>query len=153
MIGCAIRGLFETHLTVADLDRSIAFYQDVVGLTLAHVTHQRHAAFFWIGEPGQAMLGLWEAGSSPLTMRLHVAFTSTIEDILAAPARFRAVGITPRGFQGEPVEEPVVIGWMPSLSIYFTDPDGNLLEYLAMLSEPARPNGGIVPYSEWTAAK
>jgi catechol 2,3-dioxygenase-like lactoylglutathione lyase family enzyme len=30
-----IRGLFETHLTVSDLPRSIAFYRDVVGLQLA----------------------------------------------------------------------------------------------------------------------
>ena len=31
-----VAGLFETHLTVSDLDRSIAFYRDVVGLPLAH---------------------------------------------------------------------------------------------------------------------
>ena len=30
-------GLFETHLTVSDLDRSIEFYRDVVGLPLALV--------------------------------------------------------------------------------------------------------------------
>jgi hypothetical protein len=30
-----IQGLWETHLTVADLDRSIGFYRDVVALTLA----------------------------------------------------------------------------------------------------------------------
>jgi len=29
-----IRGLFEAHLTVSDLDRSIAFYRDVLGLPL-----------------------------------------------------------------------------------------------------------------------
>ena len=29
--------LFETHLVVADLDASIAFYRDRVGLELAHV--------------------------------------------------------------------------------------------------------------------
>ncbi|HXM56067.1 MAG TPA: VOC family protein, partial [Candidatus Dormibacteraeota bacterium] len=31
----AVRGLFETHLTVSDLERSVAFYRDVVGLPLA----------------------------------------------------------------------------------------------------------------------
>ena len=31
-----IRGLFETHLTVRDLDRPIAFCCDVVGLTFTH---------------------------------------------------------------------------------------------------------------------
>ena len=30
-----IQGLWETHITVADLDRSISFYRDAVGLTFA----------------------------------------------------------------------------------------------------------------------
>ena len=33
--------LFEAHLTVADLDASIAFYRDRLGLELAHVQVQR----------------------------------------------------------------------------------------------------------------
>jgi lactoylglutathione lyase len=51
--------LFETHLTVADLDRSTAFYRGVVGLTLAHAVPERGAAFFWTGAAGESMLGLW----------------------------------------------------------------------------------------------
>jgi lactoylglutathione lyase len=39
---------------------------------------------------------------------------------------------------------------MPAGAVYFRDPDGHLLEYLAMLDEPARPDAGIVPYSAWT---
>ena len=34
----ALQNLFETHLTVTDLDRALAFYRDVVGLQLAYVT-------------------------------------------------------------------------------------------------------------------
>ena len=30
-----VRGLFETHLTASDLDRSLAFYRHVVGLAAA----------------------------------------------------------------------------------------------------------------------
>jgi lactoylglutathione lyase len=41
-----IDGLFETHLTVADLDRSVAFYRDVLGLPLAHAQPERGVAFF-----------------------------------------------------------------------------------------------------------
>ena len=40
------RGLFEVHLAVNDLDRSVAFYRDVVGLRLAHVEPTRQIAFF-----------------------------------------------------------------------------------------------------------
>jgi lactoylglutathione lyase len=69
-----VPGLWETHLTVADLDRSIGFYRDVVGLTLAHTVPERHAAFFWIGQRRQAMLGLWSIHTSPMAIRLHYAF-------------------------------------------------------------------------------
>ena len=37
--------LFEAHLVVADLDASIAFYRDRVGLELTHVTPAQPAAF------------------------------------------------------------------------------------------------------------
>ena len=143
-------GLFETHLTVASLDVSVAFYRDLMGLDLAYRLDERRVAFFWIGGRGRSMLGLWETGSAPNTMRLHTAFTSTLADMLAAPGRLRAAGIAPRGFHGEPVDEPVVIGWMPAASLFFTDPDGHLLEYVAMLPEPPRPEVGVVSYSEWT---
>jgi lactoylglutathione lyase len=42
-----------------------------------------------------------------------------------------------------------VTGWMPALSLYFTDPGGDLLEHLAMLPEAPRPELGVVPYSQW----
>src|ERR1700761_5668386 len=69
-----IGGLWETHITVSDLNRSIRFYRDVVGLTLAHEVPERHVAFFWIGQPRQGMLGLWSTLTSPLGMKLHYAF-------------------------------------------------------------------------------
>jgi lactoylglutathione lyase len=84
-------------------------------------------------------------------MKLHFAFTSTVPGVLAAPAMLKAAGVVPRGFGGDPVEEPIVFGWMPAVSLYFRDPDGHSLEYLAMLPELPRPDVGIVPYSEWRA--
>ena len=69
-----VGGLFETHLTVGDLSRSVAFYREVVGLPLALEVSERDAAFFWIGEPGESMLGLWSIGSAPVGLSLHVAF-------------------------------------------------------------------------------
>jgi lactoylglutathione lyase len=93
----SVRGLFETHLTVADLARSVTFYRDVVGLPVGLEVPERSAAFHWIGEPAA---------------------------------------------------EPSVIGWMPAAAIYFRDPDGHQLECLAMLDGPARPELGIVPWSQ-----
>ena len=142
-------GLFETHLTVGDLDHSIAFYRDVVGLPLALVLEERGAAFFWIGQPGQAMLGLWSLGSAPMGLSLHIAFEASLGDVLAACDGLRSNGVTPLSFFGSETSEPSVIGWMPAAAVYFRDPDGHMIEYLAMLKEPARPERGIVPWSEW----
>ena len=144
----SVRGLFETHLTVADLPRSVAFYRDVVGLPVALEVPERGAAFHWIGQPGQAMLGLWSIGSAPMSMQLHIAFGMSLPDVLAAPERLRSHGIQPLSFFGEPADEPSVIGWMPAAAIYFYDPDRHQLEYLAMLDGPARPELGIVPWSQ-----
>jgi lactoylglutathione lyase len=142
-----VQGLFETHLTVADLDRSMAFYRDIVGLAVALQLPERGAVFHWIGRPGQAMLGLWSLGSAPMGMRLHIAFEMSLRDVLEAPARLRAQGLQPLSFFGEPAAEPSVIGWMPAAAVYFQDPDGHMLEYLSMLALDARPEVGIVPWS------
>ena len=132
----AIQGLFESHLTVADLDRSIRFYHNVLGLTLAQEFPDRRAAFFWIGAPGRSMLGLWESGSGPNRMQLHIAFTVSTEDMHKTVAALTAAGLTPLDFDGRPASEPQLLAWMPALSIYFRDPDGNLLEFLSMVAKP-----------------
>jgi len=146
-----IRGLFETHLTVADLGRSVAFYRDVVNLPLALEVPSRGAAFFWVGGPGQSMLGLWSLGSAPMGMVLHIAFEVGLDELLGAPALLIASGVPPLSFFGEPTSEPSVIGWMPAAAVYFRDPDGHQLEYLAMLDERPRSDLGVIPWSEWIA--
>ena len=144
-----IRRLFESHLTVSDLQRSVSFYRDLVGLTLALEVPDRNAAFFWVGQVGDSLLGLWSLGSAPLGLTLHVAFEVAINDLLEAPNRLEAQGITPLSFFGAETTEPSVIGWMPAAALYFHDPDGHLLEYLTMLDEDPNPELGIVPWSEW----
>jgi len=143
------RDLFEAHLTVTDLDEAIRFYRDVLGLRLAHVAETRHAAFFWIGPPGNAMLGLWAAGSSPLKIVSHVAFRVGLADVFAAPRALRSAGITPLGFDGEPTDLPDVLAWMPAAAVYFRDPAGHLLEYIAMLPHKPCVNGGVLPWRMW----
>ena len=104
-----IRGLFEAHLPVADLDRSLRFYRDALGLEVAFEVPDRGAAFLWCGAAGGSMLGLWSIGSMPMGMTLHVAFEVTLDDALAAPERLRATGIEPLSFFGEPADEPSAI--------------------------------------------
>ena len=145
-----VRGLFETHLTVRDVPRSVAFYRDVVGLPVALELPERDAAFLWIGERGRSMLGLWGIGSAVNSMTLHIAFDVALDDVLAAPERLRAQSVTPLSFLGDETDEPDVLGWMAAAAVYFEDPDGHLLEYLAMLDEEPRPEVGVVSWSEWS---
>jgi lactoylglutathione lyase len=144
-----ISDLFEAHLTVSELGRAIAFYGDILGFPLARVFPDRKVAFFWIGAPGRAMLGLWEAGAMPMSISLHVAFQVELSDLHAAPTRLEKAGVQPRDFTGAPTQEPVVVAWMPAASVFFRDPDDNLLEFITMLPDPPRPDLGVLPWSDW----
>jgi lactoylglutathione lyase len=144
------RGLFEAHLAVRDVDRSLGFYR-ALGLELAYEAENRGAAFLWVGGPGESMLGLWSTGTMPMGIVQHIAFSASLEDVLCAPETLAALDIPALSFFGEPTSEPSVIAWMPAAAIYFTDPDGHLVELLAMLDEPPRSQLGVIPLSSWTA--
>ncbi|MGL4290403.1 MAG: VOC family protein [Phreatobacter sp.] len=146
-----IKSLYEAHLTVSDLDRSIGFYRDVLGLPLAYTIAQRNVAFFWVPKPETAMLGLWSIGSAPLSMRLHIAFSAALDDVEKSVTALRAKGLTPSDGANRLIDEPVVLSWMPAASVYFNDPDGHSLEFIAMLPETPRPDLGRVPLSQWRA--
>ena len=47
-----VEGLFETHITVWNMERSITFYRDVLGLELGIAQSERPAVFF--GSAGAA---------------------------------------------------------------------------------------------------
>lgn len=142
-------GLYETHLTVANLETSVAFYRDIVGLELATTMADRGIAFFWVGGKKNGMLGLWQTGGGPLGMRLHFAFQTPLEQVLTAPAALSARGVKPLGFYGEPADEPSVLGWMPAASVFFKDPDGHSIEYIAVLDEAADTAFGVGLWSDW----
>lgn len=145
--------LFEAHLTVTDLKRAIQFYGDILGLQLAHVVRERDVAFFWIGSPGKAMLGLWGAGSAPQKTTLHIAFRVSLASVLRAPAALNEAGITPLDFDGRPTDEPVVYAWMPAAAVFFRDPDDHLLEYISMLPDEPAPERGVLPWSRWESVR
>jgi lactoylglutathione lyase len=144
-----VTGLFEAHLTVADLERSVVFYRDVVGLHHAWAEPARGAAFFWVPDHGSGLLGLWSLGSAPMALNLHLAFTVAEHHVHAAGERLRGAGVQPLSFFGAETSEPSVIAWMPAVAIYFRDPDGHLLELIAMLDGEPRPELGIVEWPTW----
>jgi lactoylglutathione lyase len=118
-------------------------------LELAEVFWERKVAFYWIGGRGNSMLGLWEVGTGPQRLSLHLAFRTDLKDLLEASARLRAANVVPLDFAGESTEEPVVLAWMPAASLYFRDPDRSLLELLAMLPDAPQAELGIVSWSRW----
>jgi lactoylglutathione lyase len=142
--------LYETHVPVADTERSLRFYVDVVGLQFAYRDPGRDVVFLWIGTGRRSMLGLWGPttthGRDP--HRCHFAIAVPLPDLLAAGKRLKSLGVSTRNFTGEETTEPSVIGWMPSAQLYFRDPDDHSLEFIAIL-EDAPDQGFIGPLSVW----
>lgn len=68
-----IKGLYEAHLPVRDIERSIKFYENL-GLKLAYKGD--NMTFFWT-EKGKRWLGLWESNKVDVEYHpsiRHVAF-------------------------------------------------------------------------------
>jgi hypothetical protein len=93
-VSVPVGGLFETHLTVSDLSRSVG-------------------------------------------VSLHVAFSTSLDDVLGPCDRLRSAGVTQLSF-GIETTEPSVIGWMPAAAVYFRDPR----RPSSRVSGNARPAGG-----------
>jgi lactoylglutathione lyase len=154
------RGLFETHLHVADLDKAMRFYGEVLGLELGLKETERRAAFYWVGKDRNTMLGLWErppwaAGQGGNGMGgnkilpQHLAFAVELEDLTATIDRAKQRGLELRDFFDCVTGEPSVFAWIPAASIYFNDPDGHLLEFIARLKGEPAPELGVISLTEW----
>jgi lactoylglutathione lyase len=145
--------IYETHLTVTDTDRSARFYTDVVGLTFAYRDSTRDIVFLWIGPERNSMLGLWGPSTKLHPFhKSHFAIAVSLEDLMSSGARLAAAGVATSNFAGEQTQEPSVIGWMPSAQLYFSDPDGHSVEFIALLDDPPNP-AFIGPLSEWRARR
>jgi catechol 2,3-dioxygenase len=112
------------HLKVSDLDRSIAFYRDVLGLEVMQ-RYGPSAAFMSAGGYHHHLgLNTWESrGGTPpgpnTTGLYHVAFLFPTRKALGqALARVLEKGVTLSGAADHGVSE----------AIYFDDPDGNGIE-------------------------
>lgn len=144
--------LYETHLPVGSTARSSAFYREVVGLDFAYRDPARDILFLWIGAGKQSMLGLWGPDTSygRQPSKRHLAIAMSLPELLAAGQQLNRREVTTTNFFGEHTTEPSVIGWIPSAQLYFADPDGHALEYIALL-EDAPDDAFIGPLSAWRA--
>jgi catechol 2,3-dioxygenase len=114
----------HVHLKVADLERAIAFYRDVLGFELTQ-RYGRQAAFLSAGDYHHHIgLNTWESlGGSPpppkATGLYHLAILYPDRPQLAdAVRRVLAAGIQLEGASDHGVSE----------AIYLRDPDGNGVE-------------------------
>src|SRR5580765_1012756 len=144
-----IKGIYETHINVVNLERSIEFYKNVLGLQQCSYSDTRRIAFFWVGEPKEYLLGLWEKPKEEV-VKMHFAFRCDKEDILNKSIDYlRSRKLKPYNFLNDGREIPLVFAWMPALAIYFDDPDGHCLEFIAILEGEGKRELGIITYEEW----
>jgi catechol 2,3-dioxygenase len=114
--------LGPVHLTVTDLDRSVAFYQDAIGLRL----HRREDPVAALGAGGEDLVVLVEEQTARRAGRhaglYHVALLSPSRAALARALQRLAVTRTPiEGASDHGISE----------AIYLPDPDGNGIELAA----------------------
>ncbi|MBT2691207.1 VOC family protein [Bacillus sp. ISL-47] len=139
--------LYEAHLDTSDLERNIHFYENL-GFTMAYKIEDRRAAFFFLGENKENMLGIWETKDTTIR-RNHIAFSVSPEKLKGVIPFLKEKNIEARESFGLPPIEPIVHPWMPAASVYFYDPDGHSLEYIAVLNGNSKPDLKPMYLSEW----
>lgn len=136
-----LKAIDHVVLVVRDLERSLAFYRDVLGCRVLREAEWRRgeARFPSVAIGPQQMLNLHQAGS-PVTPEavnpqmgskdLCVVVDAPTAEVLARLAAHNV---------------PVELGPVPRMggrgvmgtSVYFRDPDGNLLEIMSYAEDPA----------------
>lgn len=144
-----IRGIYETHLQVADLERSIKFYESL-GTTVDSIS-KRGIAFIVFNKYSEyeTMLGLWQVKEGEQVNKRHIAFNVTLESLLKAKEWLADRGIMSKSVFGRDGSEPIVHSSDPAAAIYFDDPDGNELEFYARITGEPRVVESTNLLSEW----
>ena len=136
----------HVHLKVADLERALKFYRDVLGFELTQ-SFGRQAAFLSAGGYHHHIgLNIWEGAGGPppppgTTGLYHLAIVYPTRASLAdALRRVLAAGIELDGASDHGVSE----------ALYLRDPDGNGIElYWDRPKEqwPRTPDGGLAMFT------
>jgi len=136
----------HVHLKVADLERALKFYRDVLGFELTQ-SFGRQAAFLSAGGYHHHIgLNIWESAGGPppppgTTGLYHLAIVYPTRASLAdALRRVLAAGIELDGASDHGVSE----------ALYLRDPDGNGIElYWDRPKEqwPRTPDGGLAMFT------
>ena len=141
------QGISEMVLPVKKVEVAARFYREVVGLTPDETAPKGEGwAWFWAGRPGCAQrVALLDetifhervrrrvphTGEPPHWGQIHFAFHIPRQNLETAVKRVQAHGVA--------VEGPVHFEWMQASAYYFSDPDGNALEYWSPDPESCPP--------------
>ena len=128
----AVRGLGEVVLFVHDMERSLAFYRDLLGLSVMAQPDKRGAIFLELGKhadgmPHQIVLVPLPPDSAGFPSERdkrplhHLGLELGAADFDSERDRLRAAGVEPR-FGEHP--------FLPLRGMYLDDPDGNEVELI-----------------------
>ena len=121
-----VKGLGEVSIQVKDLDTMHKFYEEVVGLEV--LRRDERFVFFKVAEGygGHTQnLALFEASNTlnPQESTLHhIALNIALEDFETEKVRLEGLGLKINATVHE---------WLHVRSLYFYDPEGNHLEFVA----------------------
>ncbi len=115
-------------LNVTSLERSTAFYREVLGLQVVGESSEGGRRFAFLGDGQTVVLTLWQQSDGRFDPRRpglhHLSFqVATLEEVKAAEARLRALGVTFHYDGIVPHGEGASSG-----GLFFEDPDGTRLE-------------------------
>lgn len=132
----AIVGLDHVAITVSDVDATLDWYERVLGATRLHDELRRKGvipvALLQVGasrlsvHPAAAPVSPHARRPTPGSADVCFRFDGTVAD---AEATLRAAGAA---IVEGPVARPAATG-DPGMSVYVEDPDGNLVELLAVV--------------------
>lgn len=150
-----IKGIYEAHLPVSNLKKSIEFYKK---LDLEIAYQQEKIVFLWI-EKGRSWLGLWETDNvkTPYHPSLrHIAFQIDKHNMQGIKEWLEERDIdVSTNFGFPPEKQPLVLPNNPQAhaAIYIKDPDGNSIEFIAPLRLDFEEDFKMMTLEEWNQTK
>jgi catechol 2,3-dioxygenase-like lactoylglutathione lyase family enzyme len=142
--GWPARRIHHVGITVGQLDRSLAFYRDLLGLSVIGISDDEDVAAI-VGLPGaRARIADLDAGDGQLIELLEYGSASAsgrapgpdaaggchlclqVGDLRSALSRLAGAGFLP---MGEPAELSGGV-WQDCTAVYLRDPDGVIVELI-----------------------